>query len=81
MPRPHSNGPTNREEDVLVLLANGMSAKQIAREFGINTQTVKVHLTNMREKIGAHNSPHLVALAIKVGWLRLIDIKQSKNDN
>ncbi len=43
---------TDREREVLVLVAQGMANKQIARALGITEHTVKAHLTNVFQAIG-----------------------------
>ncbi len=53
--------PTAREEEVLDLLANGMSSKQIERALGISARTVETHLRTLRHKTG---TPNRAALAV-----------------
>ena len=47
-----ASGLTDREHEVLVLLARGLPNKLIARELGIATKTVKAHLTRVFAAIG-----------------------------
>jgi DNA-binding NarL/FixJ family response regulator len=48
-----SRGPlTDREEDVLRLVQQGMANKQIARQLGITERTVKAHLTKIFDTLG-----------------------------
>lgn len=50
---PSSRGAlTDREREVLGLVAQGMANKQIARSLGITEHTVKAHLTNVFQAIG-----------------------------
>ncbi len=42
---------TNREEQILKLIATGMSNKQVARELGITEGTAKVHVKNLLKKL------------------------------
>jgi len=44
---------TDREEEVLRLVAKGMANKQVARQLGITERTVKAHLTSVFQTIGA----------------------------
>ena len=44
---------TPREEEVLALVGEGLANKQIARRLGISEKTVKAHLTNVFQRIGA----------------------------
>ncbi len=52
--RATSTGPelTDREEEVLALLAQGLPNKLIARRLAISERTVKGHLTRIFERIG-----------------------------
>jgi predicted DNA binding protein len=45
---------TARELEVLALLAEGASNKQIARRLGISTHTAKYHVASLLEKLDAH---------------------------
>jgi DNA-binding NarL/FixJ family response regulator len=47
---------TPRQNQVLALEAQGLSYKQIAAELGITVSTVKNHLSNIRDKLGAHSA-------------------------
>jgi DNA-binding CsgD family transcriptional regulator len=47
-----------RELQILALLADGHSTRQIAARLDITTSTVKTHLTSLYKKIGAHNRVH-----------------------
>jgi DNA-binding CsgD family transcriptional regulator len=46
---------TPREQEILALLANGMSTPEIADKLGIRPATVKTHLTSVYRKTGAQN--------------------------
>ena len=46
---------TEREEEVLALVGQGMANKQIARALGIREGTVKAHLTSVFQRIGVHD--------------------------
>ncbi|MBV1692498.1 helix-turn-helix transcriptional regulator [Novosphingobium sp. G106] len=60
---------TNREFEILVLLANGFSSKEVALRCGITARTVETYLSKMRLKLGARNATNLVALALRAGLL------------
>jgi DNA-binding CsgD family transcriptional regulator len=47
-----------RELEILALLADGNSTRQIAARLDITTSTVKTHLTSLYKKIGAQNRVH-----------------------
>lgn len=61
---------SRRELDVLRLLAQGCSNRQVARELGITEATVKGYLRDLFEKLGASDRAHAVALALRT---RVID--------
>lgn len=58
---------SQRERDVLQLLAFGKSNKEIARELGIGSQTVKTHVSHIFTKLGAADRTGAVATALRKG--------------
>lgn len=58
---------TERETDVLRLLAQGQSNKQIARSLSIAEKTVKVHVSNILSKLGVQSRTQATLYAIRVG--------------
>jgi DNA-binding NarL/FixJ family response regulator len=60
---------SEREREVLRLVAEGRSAKQIARALTIAERTVKFHLTSIFNKLGAENRAQAVAIAAQRGLL------------
>lgn len=58
---------TNKEKEILQLLAEGFSSKEIAKRLGISFHTVNVHRGNIMQKLGLHKSADLVRYAIKEG--------------
>jgi DNA-binding NarL/FixJ family response regulator len=57
-----SLGLTQREQELVPLLARGASNKEIADRFCLSEQTVKNHLYRMKQKIGAANRLGIVHL-------------------
>jgi DNA-binding NarL/FixJ family response regulator len=57
-----SLGLTQREQELVLLLARGASNKEIADRFCLSEQTVKNHLYRMKQKIGAANRLGIVHL-------------------
>jgi DNA-binding NarL/FixJ family response regulator len=60
-----------RELEVLRLIAQGRSNKEIASELGIVEGTVKAHLTNIFEKLGAADRTQAITIAVKRKILQL----------
>jgi DNA-binding NarL/FixJ family response regulator len=58
---------TSREQDVLRLLAKGLSQKEIARELSISSKTVGTHIQNLLGKTGVHSRAEVVARAYLMG--------------
>jgi DNA-binding NarL/FixJ family response regulator len=58
---------TLRQREVLQLLAEGRSAKEIATSLSISTRTVEYHKYQMMESLGLHTNAELVHFAIKHG--------------
>jgi two-component system NarL family response regulator len=63
-------GLTNREVEVLRLVAKGKANKEIAATLALSGDTVKTHLTHLMRKLGAADRAHAVTLAIEQGFLR-----------
>ena len=70
-PRHSPGGLSGREREVLRLVAEGLSNKQIARALGITERTVKFHVTSIFNKLGADNRAQAVAMAIQQGLMKL----------
>jgi DNA-binding NarL/FixJ family response regulator len=68
-PRKRSAVLSKREREILRLVADGQSNKQIARTLGIAERTVKFHLTSILNKLGADNRAQAAALAVRRGIL------------
>lgn len=62
---------SNRERQVLGLLADGLGNKQIAARLGISTNTVKTHLELLFDKLGVSSRTEAVATAARRGLLLL----------
>jgi DNA-binding NarL/FixJ family response regulator len=58
---------TDRERQVLSLLARGMTNKEIADVMVISTNTVKRHMKAVFEKLGVHTRANAVAIAVNAG--------------
>jgi two-component system response regulator NreC len=62
---------TDREKQVLKLLAEGLTHKEIASMLGISAKTAIAHHTNISEKLDIHSKAEIVKFAIQKGIIRL----------
>ena len=58
---------TQREIEVLRLMAQGLANKEIARELGIGEKTVKTHVSNILSKLGVLSRTQAALHAIQIG--------------
>jgi DNA-binding NarL/FixJ family response regulator len=58
---------TPREEEVIALMADGKSNRQIAQELGVSEGTIKTHVTNILEKLNVASRAHAIVEALKRG--------------
>jgi two-component system, NarL family, response regulator NreC len=58
---------TNREREVLQLIAEGTSTRVMARKLGISVKTIETHRTNIMRKLGSQNIADLIRYAIRKG--------------
>jgi len=70
-PKEFYDGLTNREIEILKLLANGMANKQIAYRLKISEKTVRNHVSNMYEKLGIYDRSQAVLYAVKKGLVEV----------
>ncbi len=64
---------TNRERDILALVAQGFSNKMIAAELTISPTTVKNHLTHVMRKTGNRDRTGAVMMALDKGWIKKVE--------
>ncbi len=62
-----SLGITEREREVLVLLADGRSNKEIAARLGLSPNTVKTHVARLFEKLRVARRTEAISLARELG--------------
>jgi PAS domain S-box-containing protein len=60
---------TERERQVLVLIANGQSTKESAAILGISYKTADSHRSRILEKLGVHETASMVRYAIRAGLI------------
>lgn len=58
---------TEREREVLTLIAEGLTHMQIADKLSVSGHTVIAHRKNIQQKLGARNTASLVLSAVKLG--------------
>jgi len=65
---------SNREREVLLKAAKGLSSKEIASELYISERTVHAHLASIYDKLGAKNKTEAMLLALKYGVVALEEL-------
>lgn len=58
---------TDREREVLRLVALGRSGAEIGQQLGISAETVRVHVRNAMRKLGASTRAQAIGIAISTG--------------
>jgi DNA-binding NarL/FixJ family response regulator len=77
LPRPsalrgeRNAGLTPRELEILQLIVNGKSTKEIADDLKLSANTVAVHRANIMETLGIHKTAELVVYAIRNGLVSI----------
>ena len=68
-----SNYPrlTAREVEVLELIAQGLSNREVGKALGITEETIKVHVRNMMDKLNVQDRTEAVTLALRRGIIHL----------
>ncbi len=61
---------TKREKEILELVAQGLSAQEIATLVFVSLNTVETHRRNIMQKLGARNTVEAVARAIRTGVIK-----------
>ena len=58
---------TQREREVLKLIADGLSSKEIASKLGVSLKTIESHRANLMDKLDIHKVSGLVRFAVRAG--------------
>ena len=70
------SGLTEREMEVLRLIAAGNANKEIAAQLSITEETVKSRVSNILSKLGANDRTHAVTIGLKRGIIELPDTRK-----
>jgi DNA-binding CsgD family transcriptional regulator len=74
-----SVGPlSRREREVAMLVAAGMTNRQISERLFIAERTAEGHVERIRNKLGLHSRAHLAAWAVERGLASRIDLTNSR---
>jgi DNA-binding NarL/FixJ family response regulator len=60
---------SDREEEVLRLIAKGFTNREIAAQLDVSVKTVETHKARAMEKLGVDSRAGIVAYAIRSGWM------------
>ena len=71
--RQNNDGLTAREMEMLVLIAKGMLAKEIARTLAISEKTVRNHISTIYRKLDIYDRSQLVIYAMRKGLIEIND--------
>jgi DNA-binding NarL/FixJ family response regulator len=61
---------TQREREILAMLAEGLSTQAIAAKLVVSVHTVRNHIQNAMSKLGAHSKLEAVSIAVREGIIR-----------
>jgi DNA-binding NarL/FixJ family response regulator len=64
-----ANQLTDRERQVVTLIAEGNSTKEVAARLGISVKTADCHRTRIMDKLNVHQTANLVRYAIRQGFI------------
>lgn len=67
---------TRRELEALALVGMGLSNSEVAEKMGVSVNTVRNHIWNLMQKLGATSRAHAIVLAVQNG---IIEVKQRRS--
>ena len=65
----HVNGLTDRERDILRLIADGLSTREVATRLAYSERTIKAGLQSLTARLQMRNRTQAVAYAVRNGWI------------
>jgi DNA-binding NarL/FixJ family response regulator len=77
----HESALSDRELEVIVLVARGFSNRQVATQLHISEATIKRHLANIYEKIGVTSRSDAVRTALAEQWIGFHEIISADSDS
>jgi|WetSurMetagenome_2_1015567.scaffolds.fasta_scaffold264496_2 DNA-binding CsgD family transcriptional regulator len=69
---------TRRELEILALVGMGFSNEDTAKKLGVRVNTVRNHIWNIMQKIGAKNRAHAIVLAVQNGIIEIMHKRSLK---
>jgi len=67
---------TQRELEALALIGMGLSNNEVAEKLGLSINTVRNHIWNLMQKLGANSRAHAIVLAVQNG---IIEVKHKRS--
>lgn len=74
------NPLSKREQEILILVAHGLTNQEIAKELVISPNTVKVHLRNVFEKLEAASRTDAIVKAAQAGWIQVPGLEEGGSE-
>ena len=71
---------SNREREIMSLLAEGLTGEEVADRLFLSAETVKTHVRNAMNKLEARNRVHAIAIALRQGEIALPDEEGAQDD-
>lgn len=75
-----ANPLSKREQEILTLVARGLTNQEIARELVLSPNTVKVHLRNIFEKLGAASRTEAIVRAAQAGYIEVAGLEEEAEE-
>ncbi|HET90608.1 MAG TPA: helix-turn-helix domain-containing protein [Chloroflexi bacterium] len=67
---------TEREIELLQMVATGITNREVAHKLSISVNTVKVHLRNIYTKLGAESRTEATMIAVREGWVTVEGLEE-----